>query len=85
MGLFRLLFYVVAGYLAYIVFKRVTKPDARRTVPMEDERIGRLVQDPNCEMYVDRNDALRRNIGGNDMYFCSKECADAYAAKQRGA
>ena len=85
MGLFRILFYVVAGYLAYIIFKRVTKPDPRRTVSMEDERIGRLVQDPNCEMYVDRNEALRRKIGGNEMFFCSKECADAFAAKQRGA
>ncbi|MBI3991963.1 MAG: hypothetical protein HY342_01710 [Candidatus Lambdaproteobacteria bacterium] len=86
MGIFRFLIYALVGYLAYLFYKRVMAAPSKRPVDFgEDSRIGRLVQDPQCELYVDRNEAVRRKVGGQDVYFCSKECADAYVQAQREA
>ena len=86
MGIIRILIYVLAGYVAYLIYKRVTTGPSRGHVTFgEDERIGRLVLDPQCETYVDRNEALRRRVDGQDVYFCGKECAEAYVKARREA
>lgn len=86
MGLIRILIYGLAALLAYTIYKRIVGSPSRRTVNVEeDERIGRLVQDPYCEVYVDRDDALRKKFKGSELYFCSKDCADAYVREQREA
>ena len=85
MGIFRILIYALVGYLAYMIYKRVLATPSRRPVDLgEDERIGRLVQDPQCAIYVDRKEALRRKVGGEDVFFC-KDCADAYVKAHREA
>ena len=37
-----------------------------------------MVLDPHCKSYVPKNEAYR----SGDNYFCSEECARAYAAQQ---
>jgi YHS domain-containing protein len=49
----------------------------------EDERIGRLVQDPQCGVYVDSREAVGRKVGGEDRFFCSTACADAYTEARK--
>lgn len=89
MGLIRILLYAAAAMLAYLLYKRITAGPGgrRRENPFaDDERIGRLEQDPVCGVYVDSGEALRRkDKAGEPVYFCSKECADAYKAKQQEA
>jgi uncharacterized membrane protein YraQ (UPF0718 family)/YHS domain-containing protein len=36
--------------------------------------------DPTCGMKVDRNKALRTQVGEQSYYFCSSECMDAFVA-----
>ena len=89
MGLIRILLYAAAAMLAYLLYKRITAGPGRcrREDPFaDDERIGRLEQDPVCGVYVDSGEALRRkDKQGVAVYFCSKECADAFKARQREA
>ncbi len=89
MGLIRILLYAAAAMLAYLLYKRITAgPGGRRREDpfAKDERMGRLEQDPVCGVYVDSGDALRRKSSAGELvYFCSKDCADAYKAKQREA
>jgi uncharacterized protein len=41
--------------------------------------LRRGATDPVCGMKVDRSKAIRREIGGNTLYFCSEHCARAAA------
>ena len=79
MGLLRYLLFAAAGLLAYMIFRRfVAGPLRERSEQKEDERLGRLVQDPNCEVYVDNRDAVRRKVPGGELFFCSETCAKEY-------
>ena len=42
-----------------------------------------MVQDPNCGTYIPRSEAVRRSVGGEDRWFCSEACAEAYLEKRR--
>ncbi len=39
---------------------------------------GELKKDPVCGTYVSPAASLSRNVGGEVLYFCSKECRDRY-------
>lgn len=38
-----------------------------------------LVKDPVCQTYVVRSRAIRRILGGESRYFCSRDCASRYS------
>ena len=79
MGLFRILMFAGVALLAVIIFKRVIGgPRSLREDSMEDERLGRLVQDPECGVYVDSKEAVRRKAPDGELFFCSEECAKAH-------
>ncbi len=42
-----------------------------------------MVQDPNCEVYVPKPEAVYKIIADQDHYFCSDKCADEYLNKHR--
>ena len=46
--------------------------------------IDEMVQDPSCQTYIPRREAIRKVIGGQEYFFCSKECAQEFEAKRRG-
>ena len=37
-----------------------------------------LVEDPVCHTYVPLSQAVKKEISGNDYYFCSKQCSEKY-------
>jgi YHS domain-containing protein len=85
MGLIRLLLYALVGFAAYLLFRRVADNPRRplRDAHEGDDRLGRLVQDPQCGVYVDSREAVRRKVPDGQLFFCSKRCADAYFEKAR--
>ncbi len=44
-----------------------------------------MVQDPNCEVYVPKPEAVFKQVAGRDHYFCSEKCADEFQNKQSSA
>ena len=69
----------IVALLAVIIFRRVLgRPRSLREDSMEDERLGRLVQDPECGVYVDSKEAVRRKAPDGELFFCSEECAEAH-------
>lgn len=84
MGLIRMFMFAGIALLAYMIFKRlISSGRPGREDPMEDERLGRLVQDPQCQVYVDSKEAVRRKVPDGELFFCSTTCADAYFEKAR--
>ena len=85
MGFFRYLLFAAAGLLAYLLFKRFVAGSMRQHAEKkEDERLERLVQDPECKVYVDSRDAVRRKVPDGELYFCSEKCAKEYMARYEG-
>ncbi len=41
---------------------------------------GALRRDPVCGMFIPDTSAFTKTVGGETVYFCSKECRDKYAA-----
>ena len=85
MSLIRFLMFAAVALLAYVIYKRVVAGPLRAYREREeDERLARLVQDPNCGVYVDSAEAVRRKVPGGELFFCSKACAKTYLAKHAG-
>jgi len=40
------------------------------------------VQDPNCGVYILKNQSITRLVRGKEHFFCSKKCADEYYSKK---
>lgn len=49
--------------------------------PRRDE----LVKDPVCQTYVVMSRAVKSEVGGVTVHFCSRECAERYRQGQRRA
>jgi YHS domain-containing protein len=79
----RLFIYIILAYVFYRIAKGLFKPrpeavHGQKTGDVIDE----MVQDPVCDTYVPRRDAVKRSINGQEVYFCSKECADKFDAEK---
>ena len=74
------------GYLLYRSMKSWMFPDARPKKNVSGEATDQIddvmIKDPYCQAYFPRRDAIQLNLGGKDLYFCSKECRDQYLASQ---
>lgn len=81
MGLIRLLMLALAGLLIYTTYKKLTGAARASREKKEDDRLGRLVQDPQCQVYVDTKDAVKRQVKGGELFFCSEKCAKEYLAE----
>ncbi|HEY7892676.1 MAG TPA: permease [Solirubrobacteraceae bacterium] len=46
--------------------------------------VSRGASDPVCGMRVDKAKAIRREIAGRKLYFCSEHCAHAFQSDQHG-
>jgi YHS domain-containing protein len=68
------------------LYKRIVVAPIRARDEREEERhVKSLVQDPHCLVYVDSREAVRRQVPGGELFFCSKACAKAHLEAHPGA
>jgi YHS domain-containing protein len=41
---------------------------------------GELKKDPTCGTYISAATSIQEKVGGETLYFCSKQCRDKYVA-----
>ena len=75
--MFRLLFGLGLGYLGYWAIKKVAAslglwPQAPK--PLDNREPDVLVQDPVCQTFIPRREALSTEKGGKTYFFCSEGC-----------
>jgi len=78
----RLLILAVLAYLIYHVVKNVFKPRREVDRGMEGGVIDEMVQDPMCKTYIPRRESVKRNIAGQDFFFCGNECASRFESER---
>ena len=70
----RYLLLLVLLYILYRLWRWLKGPEE-----------GELVKDPNCGVYIPKGKALRVDIGGRTLYFCSRRCLEAYRHRGRSS
>ncbi|MBU1275561.1 MAG: YHS domain-containing protein [Proteobacteria bacterium] len=89
MGIIRLVQIALVILLVWMGIKAVKRFLAKDADP---RRVGRkaapgevmdvMVQDPQCGTYLPKQEAFSAWIDGQERFFCSKECRDAFKAGQ---
>jgi YHS domain-containing protein len=85
----RIIILLIVGYLLYKGFKswmnKQMPPDSikgggRPSVPVDDV----MVKDPQCGVYFPKRDSIRIEKDGEELFFCSTQCRDAFLADKQG-
>jgi uncharacterized protein len=79
---------LIIAFLVYLLYRLVRglkglQGPQRSAGGGGGEVVDDMVQDPNCGTYIPRSEAVRRSVGGEDRWFCSEACAEAYLEKRR--
>ena len=73
--------WVVMALVALLpIFRHRSLPNDARRLETDE-----LVKDPVCQTYVVMSRALRSEVGGTTVHFCSRECLDKYRRGERHA
>jgi YHS domain-containing protein len=65
------------------IFQSVKTAATPQTTPRQSPAVqvgGELKKDPVCGTYVSTSGAVTKNIDGQLVHFCSRECRDKYRA-----
>jgi uncharacterized protein len=79
----RLIVFGILAYVLYRVVKGVFSPKAKVHRGSPQGFVDEMVQDPFCKTYIPRRDSVRRVIQGQEIFFCSDDCADKYEAQEK--
>lgn len=82
MGMVRFFLLLLAVYLLYravINMFRKSRHDHNSVKGRNHSNDGnRLIEDPQCGVYISRETAVSKTIAGRKTFFCSSDCADRY-------
>jgi YHS domain-containing protein len=84
--MFRLLIGLGLGYIGYWAIKKVAGslglwPQAHK--PLENREPDVLVQDPVCQTFIPRREALTTVKDGQTYFFCSEGCLKRFLSSGR--
>jgi YHS domain-containing protein len=78
-----ILFFTLLRAVVRSIFSGVKTAATPQTTPRQSSHVqlgGELKKDPVCGIYVSTAVAVTKNIDGQLVHFCSKECRDKYRA-----
>ena len=74
----RLIFFVILGYILYRFMKSVFGAGKKVYHRSNGAVIDEMVQDPVCETYIPKRQAVKVSRKGRDYFFCSEDCAEKF-------
>ena len=84
MGLMKIFLIFFLIYILYSLIKKVFLSSSKLSGRDSSSGvISEMVQDPFCKTYIPRNEAYRIVLSGEELLFCSKECAEKYKDKRK--
>jgi YHS domain-containing protein len=83
MGLIRWAILFLLVYCIYLLLRPRRPQKPVQGGPSEIPREGVMVQDPCCKTYIPQNQALKADVRGQIIHFCSQKCKDLYLESER--
>ena len=80
----RLIFFFILGYILYRFMKSVFGAGKKIYHNSSGAVIDEMVQDPVCETYIPKRQAVKVSRKGRDYFFCSEECAEKFKSMKNG-
>ena len=80
----KLIFFVILVYILYRLMKSVFGTGKKIYRNSNGAVIDEMVQDPVCETYIPRRQAVNVFRKGREYFFCSKECAEKFKSMKNG-
>jgi uncharacterized protein len=78
-GLMRIIFYAV---LFWLILKAVnfiaSLGQPKKRPPQQKHLSGTMVKDEICNTYIPKEEAIREVKGGQEHFFCSRECRSKF-------
>ena len=80
--MFRFVVFIFLILILYSILHFLIKdmPSARKR---RDSGPEELVQDPCCQTYIPKRSAMKKRVGGRDLYFCSQECLNRFLESEK--
>ena len=79
----RLIIYFAIIYFAINLIKALISP--KKSAKSKNNNSGEdMVEDPCCGTFIPKSSALEKKLGGEKLYFCSKDCWQQYKNKGKG-
>lgn len=63
----------------FVMLVRALFPSTKKIAADEP---GEMVQDPNCQAYVPKLQAIEKKVAGEIHFFCSEKCAEEFSGKK---
>ncbi len=83
----KILLLFALGYFAWRALKGAANPDGQTRAgegkSVSPSMDADLVRDPQCGVYVTRNEADSAEIEGRKFYFCSPRCKEKYISQRK--
>lgn len=76
--MFRLLIWLLLGYIGFRIIKTLTAPNKPLSSSSTQHAGEETVQDPICKMYLAKEDAIVGTLNGTRHYFCSMDCLEKF-------
>ena len=74
----RALIWLILGVALFWALRELLGGGSPGTGDRKGGESEEMVRDPQCGVYLPHSSARKRRIGGEKVYFCSRECEDAY-------
>lgn len=85
--MYRIIIILVLLTLLYFLIRSALRKlvDGERTTPPDQlSDKNQMIQDPVCRVFVPKGAAVRKEIGGQIYFFCSRDCAKAFQKQLSG-
>ncbi len=82
----RLIISILVIYILYKIIKFISRVKSGENENLQFSRKSArgedLIEDPVCHTYVPVSQAYRKEINGQEYFFCSKKCGDNYTIEK---
>jgi YHS domain-containing protein len=81
--------FIIIGVAIYLLIKLLKPGVSKRETRAGYSRYQKpvagedLVEDPVCHTYIPLSSALKMEVDGRTLYFCSQKCLDAYVRENK--
>ncbi|MFC2168769.1 YHS domain-containing protein [Acidobacteriota bacterium] len=84
--MFRFIFYTILAFFVLKIF-RFIQVIGKKSISSKGRPVknlsGVMVKDNICQTYLPKEDAIRELNGGQEYFFCSKECQNKFLKKNK--